>query len=335
MLDQALRLFDIRPDCDLDVMQIDQGLPEITGRILFGLRKIIEGVHPDVMLVQGDTTTTFAAALSGFYANIPVGHVEAGLRTGNVRQPFPEEINRVLTTRLASWHFAPTGGNRENLLREGVPSDRIMVSGNTIIDALLWVQEQASREHGNWPDEIWGSAAPFIKGESPIVLITGHRRENFGVGFRNICEALVSLAQRNRAWQFVYPVHLNPNVRTTVYERLAGIPNIHLIPPLDYCQFVFLMGRSYLILTDSGGVQEEGPALGKPVLVMREVTERPEAIDSGAAVLVGTDRDQIVHHVEELINDHARYDQMARGSSLFGDGRASARIVEYLQGVIL
>lgn len=334
MLDQVLNLFDIKPEFDLNIMRPNQDLSDVTSRVLLGVRDVINNLHPHVMLVQGDTTTSFAAALAAFYANVRIGHVEAGLRTGNLREPFPEEANRVLTSRLADWHFAPTVINCENLLRENIPDNSICITGNTVIDALLWVRDQTLQLAHTFSSEIWGSAAPYINSESPIILITGHRRENFGSGFKNICTAIAAMANKHSDWQFVYPVHLNPNVQGPVFELLSNTPNVHLIPPLDYAPFVFLMNKARIILTDSGGVQEEGPALGKPVIVMRDVTERPEAVKSGTALLVGTDSEKIVKETESLMLDQTLYNSMARAHNPYGDGQAAERINNFLDSVL-
>ena len=335
MLDQVLNLFEIKPDFDLNIMRPNQDLSDVTSLVLLGVRGVIKEFQPDVVLVQGDTTTCFAAALAAFYANVRIGHVEAGLRTGNLREPFPEEGNRLLTSRLADWHFAPTAINRENLLREGISDNKICITGNTVIDALLWVRDLTLQNPQSFSGNIWGTAAPYINAESRIVLITGHRRENFGSGFRNICAAIATLAEKHSDWQFIYPVHLNPNVQAPVFELLSNTPNVHLISPLDYAPFVFLMNKARIILTDSGGVQEEGPALGKPVIVMRDVTERPEAVRSGTALLVGTDTERIVKETEPLMLDETRYNAMARAHNPYGDGQASERISSFLDSVLL
>lgn len=330
MLDQVLRLFNIIPDIDLDIMMPNQDLFSITARVLEGLRAVLVQEKPDLVLVQGDTTTTFVTALAAFYLNIPVGHVEAGLRTGNLRAPFPEEANRVLTTRLASLHFAPTETNRQNLLREQVPPERIRVTGNTVIDALLWVRAQLSgRDERAWRD-CFGSFWPVLSASKTMILVTGHRRENFGRGFVSICMALRDIARKHPEWDIAYPVHLNPNVQKPVHELLANLPNVHLLKPLDYEPFVYLMNRAALILTDSGGVQEEAPSLGKPVLVMRETTERPEAVAAGTVMLVGTDQRNIVAQTEGILLDPARYQRMATAHNPYGDGRAAQRIVDAL-----
>jgi UDP-N-acetylglucosamine 2-epimerase (non-hydrolysing) len=315
MLDQVLAVFSIQPDHDLNVMQAGQTLTQSASRILAALEPVLESEKPDCVIVQGDTTTTFCGALAAFYKGIPVAHVEAGLRTGDLRQPFPEEMNRVLTSRLAALHFAATEWSAENLRREGVSNEDIFVTGNTGIDAVLFVRDLVPEVEAN--------------SGKRIVLVTGHRRESFGEGFVRICRALRRLAERSDI-EIIYPVHPNPNVQTAVREQLGGVANITLIEPLDYVKFVDLMRRSYVLLTDSGGVQEEGPSLGKPVLVMREKTERPEAVDAGTAVLVGTDEDAIVAEVSKLLDDSVEYERRSRIHNPYGDGRASARIRDIL-----
>jgi len=330
MLDQVLALFEIKPDLDLNLMRPNQDLYILTADIITAMKGVIQEVRPDVVLVQGDTTTTFGAALGAFYAGVPIAHVEAGLRTGNLRAPFPEEGNRCMTTRLAAFHFCPTRNNRDNLVREGIDPRTIHVTGNTVIDALLYVRSKvAELPAATWNDS-WGSAAAVVAGDSPIILITGHRRENFGQGVRDICSAIQTLAKRYPAWHFIYPVHLNPNVSGPVKALLNGYDNIHLIAPLDYAPFIFLMNRASIILTDSGGVQEEGPSLGKPVLVMRDTTERPEAVHSGTVKLVGTATGAIVGNVERLILDKDAYQAMARATNPYGDGQAASRILDTL-----
>jgi UDP-N-acetylglucosamine 2-epimerase (non-hydrolysing) len=331
MLDQVLDLFEIAPDHDLDVMRPNQNLTNLTQVILDGLAKVYESIRPHVVLVHGDTTTTFAATLAAFYQRIPVGHVEAGLRTGNLLAPWPEEANRKLTGALAMHHFAPTDAARDNLLREGVAAQSIVVTGNTVIDALLWV-------HGKLSASADLSAAqqahfPFVTSGRRVVLITGHRRENFGDGFERICAAIARLARLHPDVDFVYPVHLNPNVRGPVQRILRGIDNVHLCEPLDYLPFVRLMSLSHLLLTDSGGIQEEAPSLGKPVLVMRETTERPEAVTAGTVRLVGTDVDGIVEGVSTLLSNEAAHRRMSLAHNPYGDGKACARIVSYLLGI--
>jgi UDP-N-acetylglucosamine 2-epimerase (non-hydrolysing) len=332
MLDQVLELFELSPHHDLDLMQPGQDLTDVTSRVLLGLRDVLAAESPDLVLVHGDTTTTFAATLAAFYARIPVGHVEAGLRTGDLAAPFPEEANRVLADRLCTLFFAPTARSRENLLAEGLPAGRIHVTGNTVIDALLWVRDQMVRRPLEAFREPFGPAFPALASEAPVVLVTGHRRESFGEGFERICRALVRLSQDHPGVHFVYPVHLNPHVQRPVRAHLEGRDNVHLLPPLDYAPFVRLMDRSSLILTDSGGIQEEAPALGKPVLVMREVTERPEGVAAGTVELVGTDEDRIVDAVTRLLTDEAAWTAMSRAHNPYGDGEAAARIVEAIRG---
>ena len=328
MLDQVLDLFEIRPDHDLNVMRPGQDLYSITSEILQSIRGVYEQERPDVVLVHGDTTTTFAATLAAFYQRIQVGHVEAGLRTGNLYSPWPEEANRKLTGALARFHFAPTATSRDNLLRENVPSDHIHVTGNTVIDALLAVRAKLDRSSALSAD--LAAHFPFLRDGARLLLITGHRRENFGDGFLRICEAIARLARRYPDMDLVYPVHLNPNVRDPVNRLLSDIPNVHLIEPLDYLPFVYLMTRSTVILTDSGGIQEEAPSLGKPVLVMRDTTERPEAVDAGTVRLVGTDVDAIVDGVALLLDDPAAYNRMSFAHNPYGDGQACSRIAQTL-----
>lgn len=329
MLDQVLELFAIRPDYDLNIMQPRQTLAMVTSHILQAIGPVLQDFGPDLVLVHGDTATTFAATLAAFYEKIAVGHVEAGLRTGDLYSPWPEEANRCLTGRLARWHFAPTAQTRDNLLREGVASDAIVVTGNTVIDALL-MTERRLREDAALRKAQEAQFA-FLRPDARLVLITGHRRENFGGGFERICEAVGKLAMQHPEVDFLYPVHLNPQVREPVNRLLTGKPNVHLIEPQDYLPFVYLMGRSHLILTDSGGIQEEAPSLGKPVLVMRETTERPEAVEAGTVRLVGTDTDAICAGVHDLLTDAAHYNAMARAHNPYGDGQACARIVQFLQ----
>jgi len=335
MLDQILEAFDIQPHYDLDIMTAGQDLYDITANVLAGIRPVLAEFRPDVVLIQGDTTTSFVTALAAYYEQIDVGHVEAGLRTNNIYSPFPEEMNRQLTTRLAKYHFAPTVLNRDNLLAENVDADRIAVTGNTVIDALLMVvarieSDRARRDRVTGHILQAGLTAAVLESENPMVLVTGHRRESFGAGFVNICEAIRDVATRRKDVNIVYPVHLNPNVREPVGDILAGIPNVHLMEPVSYEEFVHLMNGAYLLLTDSGGVQEEAPALGKPVLVMRENTERPEAVEAGTAKLVGTVRAEIVARVEELLSDADAYRRMATATNPYGDGTAAEQIVTYL-----
>lgn len=329
MLDQVLRLFNIVPDYDLDIMRPDQGLTEITSRILIGMKPVLSAFRPDVVLVHGDTTTTFATSLASFYQQIPVGHVEAGLRTGDLLSPWPEEANRKLTGHLASFHFAPTENARQNLMREGLSADRIFVTGNTVIDALLWVRDRVMKN-----DALRATLEQrydFIDPQKKLILVTGHRRESFGDGFERICSALARIALENPQVQVVYPVHLNPNVSEPVKRILSGIANITLIDPQDYLPFVYLMNRAWIILTDSGGIQEEAPSLGKPVLVMRDATERPEAVTAGTVRLVGTDADAIQAAVSQLLNNVDEYQRMSRAHNPYGDGQACRRIISALK----
>ena len=329
MLDQVLNLFSIVPDYDLNIMQPGQGLTEITCRILEGLKPILAEFKPDVVLVHGDTTTTIATSLAAFYQRIPVGHVEAGLRTGDLYSPWPEEANRTLTGRLAMYHFAPTENSRQNLLREAIPENRIFVTGNTVIDALIWVRDRVLAN-----DELRAELAehyPFLSSDKKMILVTGHRRESFGRGFERICHALAEIAAANQNVQIVYPVHLNPNVSEPVNRILGHVENVFLIEPQDYMPFVWLMNHAWLILTDSGGIQEEAPSLGKPVLVMRETTERPEAITAGTVRLVGTDPQRIVEEVTRLLHDDNEYQTMSRAHNPYGDGQACGRILHALK----
>lgn len=330
MLDQVLALFEIDPHFDLDIMKPNQDLFDLTSRILVAMRDVLNEFKPDMVLVHGDTTTCFAVGLAAFYQQIPVGHVEAGLRTGDMSAPFPEEANRSLVGRIASLHFAPTELSQQNLLQESVAADSVAVTGNTVIDALLWVIARLE----NYDSSIWKNAlgenlyGRLESNEKPLVLITGHRRENFGQGFTDLCGAIKHLAETHSDWEFVYPVHLNPNVQKPVYDILSQLENVSLIDPQDYLPFAWLMNRSSLILTDSGGIQEEAPSLGKPVLVMRDVTERPEAVDAGTVRLVGTDAAAIIANVNEVMLDEEVYRRMSTAHNPYGDGKAAPRIVE-------
>lgn len=328
MLDQVLGLFELTPHHDLDLMRPGQSLHGLTARIIAGLGEVFEKDRPDVVLVHGDTTTTLAATLAAFYARIPVAHVEAGLRTGDLSAPFPEEANRVLADRICAVHFPPTERSKQNLLDENIAADGILTTGNTVIDALLWVRERVSGQP--FDADTYGSAAPALNGDAPVVLVTGHRRESFGGGFERICTALGQLADAHPGVHIVYPVHLNPRVQEPVHRHLSGRDNVHLLRPLDYAPFVRLMDRSTLILTDSGGIQEEAPSLGKPVLVMREVTERPEGVASGTVKLVGTSIERIVGETTRLLTDQAAYAEMHRAHNPYGDGQASQRICDFL-----
>lgn len=333
MLDQVLDLFEIRPDYDLDIMRPGQDLFDITCAVLKGLKPVLERERPDLVLVHGDTSTTMGACLAAFYCRIRVGHVEAGLRTHDLSSPFPEEMNRRVAGALADLHFTPTQASRENLLREGVSGEAIMVTGNTVIDALLSVTDRFDGD----PQLAAKCARDFsyLDPQKKLLLVTGHRRENFGPGFEQICLALAEIARRNPQVEILYPVHLNPNVQEPV-RRILGqeeLDNVHLVDPLDYLPFVYLLERSYLILTDSGGVQEEAPSLGKPVLVMRETTERPEAVAAGTVKLVGTDRRAITRETELLLNDRSAYQAMSLAHNPYGDGRAASRIVGALTAI--
>lgn len=329
MLDQVLDLFELTPDYDLNIMKDGQDLYDITSKVLLGVRDVLVQEKPDRILVHGDTTTCFAGTLAGFYARIPVCHVEAGLRTGDLTAPFPEEANRIMTSRLTRLHFAPTKQARQNLLDEKVAPETIHVTGNSVIDALLWVREKVAgqKEWGN----IFASATDVLSTGQPFILITGHRRENFGSGFLNICTAIANLASRHPDVHFVYPVHLNPKVQEPVYSILGNHDNIHLIAPLDYAPFVYAMDRCKFILTDSGGVQEEAPSLGKHVLVMRDITERPEALDAGTVSLVGTDTKRIIQEAEKLLMKPGTHHSDTTIQNPYGDGKTASRIKHILQ----
>lgn len=352
MLDQVLNLFEIIPDYDLNLMTPHQDLFDITGRVLDHLKEVLAKEHPDLVLVQGDTSTTFAAALAAFYLKIPIGHVEAGLRTRDKYRPFPEEINRRLAGALTDYHFAPTAWARDNLLGEGVPAANIWVTGNTVVDALQFIAAKVTQEQGLWSDYLAREYGLSWAGQR-LILVTGHRRENFGPGFEEICRALWQVAEHFADVHLIYPVHLNPQVQGQVYGLMAaagaaatqmkgtatlqapGGGCLSLLPPLTYAPFVYLMSQSYLVLTDSGGIQEEAPALGKPVLVMREVTERPEGIWAGTVKLVGTKRERIFREVKELLETPASYQAMAQARNPYGDGRAAQEIVKVLTAILL
>jgi UDP-N-acetylglucosamine 2-epimerase (non-hydrolysing) len=329
MLDQVLELFSITPDYDLEIMKPGQTLSGITSEILTRIEPVLQDFRPDMVLVHGDTSTTLATTLASYYQQIAVGHVEAGLRTGNIYSPWPEEANRKLTGALAQLHFAPTEQSRANLLAENVDPAGIHVTGNTVIDALLWVRAKLEADI-SLSQELAGRFAQVLREGRRLILITGHRRENFGGGFERICSAIARLARDYPDADFVYPVHLNPNVREPVNRILTGVSNVHLIEPLDYLQFVYLMNRSHIILTDSGGIQEEAPSLGKPVLVMRDTTERPEAVDAGTVRLVGTNEAMIVDSVSSLLDSRSEYETMSFAHNPYGDGRACERIVKAL-----
>lgn len=339
MLDQVLELFDIKPDYDLNIMKQGQDLYDVTARVLTGMRDVLKEAQPDVVLVHGDTTTSTAAALAAFYQQIPVGHVEAGLRTHNIYSPWPEEMNRQITGRIATYNFAPTPLSRDNLLAEGVASDKITVTGNTVIDALYMVVDKIKNDKSldsRLAVELRkaGYDVSRLDNGRKLVLITGHRRENFGDGFLSMCRAIKTLTEKYPDVDFVYPMHLNPNVRKPIHEvfgeNLTGLGNMFFIEPLEYLSFVYLMEKSNIVLTDSGGIQEEAPGLGKPVLVMRDTTERPEALSAGTVKLVGTDYDKIVNEVSSLLNDSAHYDAMSKAVNPYGDGLACQRIANKL-----
>lgn len=339
MLDQVLKIFDIKPDYDLNIMKQGQDLYDVTARVLTGMRDVLKEVKPDVVLVHGDTTTSTAAALAAFYQQIPMGHVEAGLRTHNIYSPWPEEMNRLLTGRLATYHFSPTPLSRNNLIKESVDDRNIIITGNTVIDALYWVVDKIknNKELDNELEDILSKAGYDVNrlnNGKKLVLITGHRRENFGDGFINMCTAIKDLTVKYPDLDFVYPMHLNPNVRKPIHEvfgeNLSGLKNMFFIEPLEYLSFVYLMEKSSIVLTDSGGIQEEAPGLGKPVLVMRDTTERPEALDAGTVKLVGTDYNKIVNEVSSLIDDKAAYEKMSKAVNPYGDGLACGRIVNAL-----
>ena len=340
MLDQVLKIFEITPDYDLNIMKQGQDLYDVTARVLTGMRDVLKEAQPDVVLVHGDTTTSTAAALAAFYQQIPVGHVEAGLRTHNIYSPWPEEMNRQITGRIATYHFAPTPLSRQNLLAEGVKEEQVTVTGNTVIDALYMVVDKikADRELDAQLEKLLAEAGYDVKrldGERRLVLITGHRRENFGEGFIRMCQAIKALTEKYPKVDFVYPMHLNPNVRRPIHEvfgeDLSRLGNMFFIEPLEYLSFVYLMEKSHIVLTDSGGIQEEAPGLGKPVLVMRDTTERPEALEAGTVKLVGTDYERIVAEVSALLSDRDYYEGMSRAVNPYGDGRACGRIIRFLQ----
>ena len=334
MLDQVLNLFNIKPDYDLNIMEPGQGLTDITCKILQGLKPVLEKERPHIVLVHGDTSTTMAASIAAYYAQIKVGHIEAGLRTGDKFAPFPEEMNRRVTGALTDIHFTPTEASRQNLLREGVVDATIFVTGNTVVDALVSVSGMISND--TELDRRFAAQFSFLDPEKRLILVTGHRRENFGTGFENICSALAEIATKNPDIEILYPVHLNPNVQEPVKRLLgaANIANVHLIEPVDYLPFVYLMNRAYFIITDSGGVQEEAPSLGKPVLVMRDTTERPEAVKAGTVRLVGTDRAAIVKEANALLDDYTAYEIMSLAHNPYGDGTAAQRIRESLTSLV-
>lgn len=336
MLDQVLDLFEITPDYDLDIMKPGQDLYNVTSNVLLGMKSVLEEYRPDLVFVHGDTTTTFAAALAAFYQQIPVAHVEAGLRTGDIYSPWPEEANRQLTTQIAAYHFAPTETSRANLLKENVDDQKITVTGNTVIDALFLALGKIKTDK-KLEEQIIHKLSTMNyqpQDDRKIILVTGHRRENHGLGFINICTALKEIAITNSDIDIVYPVHLNPNVQKPVKELLSGIDNVHLIEPLQYEEFIYLMDRSYFIITDSGGVQEEAPSLGKPVLVMRDITERPEAVEAGTVKLVGTDTKMIIKEAQRLIDDWQAYNKMSKAHNPYGDGSSCRKIPQFIEEII-
>ncbi|KUK76954.1 MAG: UDP-N-acetylglucosamine 2-epimerase [candidate division WS6 bacterium 34_10] len=327
MLDQVLEFFKIKPDYDLKLMKPNQTLFDVTADALRGMEKILDEVKPDLIIVQGDTTTVFTGALAGFYKKIPIAHLEAGLRSGDKYSPFPEEINRILTGHIADYHWAPTEQAKKNLLNEGIKEEKIYVVQNTVIDALFLALELLKKEGDSKYEEFFKD----IDFSKKVVLVTAHRRESFGEPFENICNAVKELSTKYPNVEFIYPVHLNPNVREVVYRILSNIPNVHLIEPLDYPYMVWIMNKSYMVLTDSGGVQEEAPSLGKPVLVLRDVTERQEGVDAGTAKLVGTDKELIIRETSKLLDDTKEYEKMAKAINPYGDGHTSERIVELIK----
>ena len=344
MLDQVLDLFEITPDYDLDIMKPGQDLYDVTSNVLLGMKGVLMEFEPDLVFVHGDTSTTFTTALAAFYQQIKVAHVEAGLRTGDIYSPWPEEANRQLTAQLTAYHFAPTETSKANLLKENVKEDNISVTGNTVIDALFLALEKIKNSKDLELEIIYSinkllpahyqlSTINHQPEDHMLILVTGHRRENHGQGFINICKALKAIAENNQDIHIVYPVHLNPNVQKPVKELLSGIENIHLIKPLQYEQFIYMMEQSYFIITDSGGVQEEAPSLGKPVLVMRDTTERPEALEAGTVKLVGTDTELIVREAQKLLDDKAAYERMSKASNPYGDGEACQKILDFMSSV--
>lgn len=339
MLDQVLNIFNVVPDYDLNIMKTGQDLYDVTTRVMLGMRDVLKKVQPNLVLVHGDTTTSTATALAAFYQQVPVGHVEAGLRTHNIYSPWPEEMNRQITGRIATYHFSPTPLSRKNLLQEGISDDKITVTGNTVIDTLHLVvnkigNDAVLKQQLTAELKQAGYDVSRLDGERRLVLITGHRRENFGEGFKHICRAINTLSKRYPHVDFVYPMHLNPNVRKPIHEEfgdnLDGLSNLFFIEPLEYLSFVFLMEKSHIVLTDSGGIQEEAPGLGKPVLVMRDTTERPEAIEAGTVKLVGTDYDKIVGQISRLLENEKAYNEMSKATNPYGDGKACERIVDYI-----
>ena len=335
MLDQVLELFDINPEIDMNIMKDSQDLNDITSNVILGIKDVLKKYHPDIVLVHGDTTTTMATAMASFYEGIKIGHVEAGLRTYNINSPYPEEFNRQLVSKIATWHFAPTSLARENLLSDGINEKNIIVTGNTVIDILHWTLNRLCRRKNRVAEvnKSLEKSIPFNFKKDQFILVTGHRRENFGIGLKNICEAISELAFRFNDLKVVYPLHLNPHVKNSVNKVLSNIPNVFPIEPLRYEPFIFLMKNCKLVLTDSGGIQEEAPSLGKPVLVMRNTTERPEAINAGTVKLVGTNKNSIVEGVSSLIEDKDQYDKMSRAHNPYGDGKSSTRNANFLNNL--
>jgi UDP-N-acetylglucosamine 2-epimerase (non-hydrolysing) len=335
MLDQTLKDFEINPDVDLNLMKTGQDLFDVTSSVLLGMRNVIQKYKPDLLLVHGDTSTALATAIAGFYLGVSVGHIEAGLRTYNLTAPFPEEFNRQIVSKVTKWHFAPTALGKANLLKEGIKENSIFVTGNTVIDALFWTLKKIddNKDQASLLKNTLNKHLNFNWEKDKFILITGHRRENFGDSFLQICNALKELSIRYPYVHFVYPVHLNPNVQEPVNRILKGISNIHLTPPLDYKPFVFLLKHCYIVLTDSGGIQEEAPSLGKPVLVMRDVTERPEGVSAGTVTLVGANQKQIVSYVSKLLDDSVSYLSMIRSHNPYGDGKACEKIISILRGL--
>ncbi|RJG51638.1 UDP-N-acetylglucosamine 2-epimerase (non-hydrolyzing) [Motilimonas pumila] len=329
MLDQVLNLFEIEPDFDLNIMKPGQTLYDVTANILSGLKPVLEEFKPDIVLVHGDTSTTLSTSLAAYYQQIPVGHVEAGLRTGNIYSPWPEEGNRKLTGAIAELHFAPTDTSKQNLLNEGIKQESIATTGNTVIDALFLIKDKLEKDEDL--NATLASRFPELDATKKLILVTGHRRESFGGGFERICEALVEIATEHPESQVLYPVHLNPNVREPVNRILKGVDNVHLIEPQDYLPFVYLMNQANIILTDSGGIQEEAPSLGKPVLVMRDTTERPEAVEAGTVKLVGTNKATIISEVQSLLTNETQYQAMSKAHNPYGDGKACDRIIEKIK----
>ena len=333
MLNQVLEVFHIKPDINLDLMKKKQDLFDISSSALIGMKAVLKKNNPDIILVHGDTTTSFIAALSGFYSNIPVGHIEAGLRTNDIKSPFPEEFNRQTISKISEWHFAPTETSKKNLLEEGVSFKNIYVTGNTVIDALFYIIDKINKSPKlkHEIENLIDSRINFDWKNKKFILITGHRRENFGKGFLEICNAIKHLSEKYNDIHFVYPVHLNPNVQDPVNSILKDIDNVHLVKPIEYEPFIYLLKHSFIVLTDSGGIQEEAPSLGKPVVVMRDTTERPEAVDAGTVILSGANKNQIIHSISNLLDDEKKYKLMSKSHNPYGDGTASKKIADILE----